>query len=625
MVDQNAEDGARPTGGPPAGVALEMGDGELSTAVLRTLTELTEAEVAERLAAADPTIWGPEAEVEAAQRLGWLALPETSRALLPELDILRSAVRDAGMDHDVLAGMGGSSLAPEVITRTAGVDLTVLDTTDPGQIKRAIDDRLRRTVVVVASKSGSTIETDSHRRFYEEALRQAGVSQNDLPPHFVVVTDPGTSLEEYARDAGYVVIAADPTVGGRYSALSAFGLVPSALAGAEVAEVLDTAAELQPYLAKPQDNPGLLLGAVLGAAAQLGKDKVVIADAGSGLAGFGDWAEQLIAESTGKHGRGLLPVVVEAPDAPGWADAGDDALLVLLGRAEGRSPAPPEEFLPGDVSAAGQPGFPAGPAGMPMPDPSLAVAATAPAEPRRPPHLRVYGSLGAQFLLWEYATAVAGRVIGINPFDQPNVAESKENTAAILSEAGDGPLPEGEPVYEDDTVAVYAPGNWLAALSTQDGERSSEASDGPGPAESRGLRPLIEALLDAIPDRGYLAVMAYLDRIGDAAAARLRPALAERSGGRQVTFGWGPRFLHSTGQFHKGGPQVGTFLQITGAVTDDLPVPGRPFSFGKLQLAQALGDLRALAGRGRPVLRVHLKDRQAGLSTLFEAVGDDSP
>jgi glucose-6-phosphate isomerase len=260
-----------------------------------------------------------------------------------------------------------------------------------------------------------------------------------------------------------------------------------------------------------------------------------------------------------------------------------------------------------------------------MPDPSLAVAATAPAAPRRPPHLRVYGSLGAQFLLWEYATAVAGRVIGINPFDQPNVAESKENTAAILSEAGEGPLPEGEPVYEDDTVVVYAPGNWLAALSTLDGARSSEASDGSGPAESRGLRPLIEALLDATPDRGYLAVMAYLDRIGDAAAARLRPALAERTGGRQVTFGWGPRFLHSTGQFHKGGPQVGTFLQITGAVTDDLPVPGRPFSFGKLQLAQALGDLRALAGRGRPVLRVHLKDRQAGLRTLFEAVGDDSP
>jgi glucose-6-phosphate isomerase len=589
MVDQTAGDGARPTGGPPAGVALEMGDGELSTAVLRTLTELTEAEVAERLAASDPTIWGPEAEAEAAQRLGWLALPETSRALLPELDILRSAVRDAGMDHDVLAGMGGSSLAPEVITRTAGVDLTVLDTTDPGQIKRAIDDRLRRTAVVVASKSGSTIETDSHRRFYEEALRQAGVSQDDLPHHFVVVTDPGTSLEKYARDAGYVVIAADPTVGGRYSALSAFGLVPSALAGAEVAELLDTAAELQPYLAKPQDNPGLLLGAVLGAAAQLGKDKVVIADAGSGLDGFGDWAEQLIAESTGKHGRGLLPVVVEAPDAPGWADAGDDALLVLLG------------------------------------DPSLAVTAATPAEPRRPPHLRVYGSLGAQFLLWEYATAVAGRVIGINPFDQPNVAESKENTAAILSEAADRPLPEGEPVYEDDTVAIYAPGNWLTALSAQGGEGSGEASDGHAVAESPGLRPLIEALLDAIPDRGYLAVMAYLDRIGDAAAARLRPALAERSGGRQVTFGWGPRFLHSTGQFHKGGPQVGTFLQITGAVTEDLPVPGRPFSFGKLQLAQALGDLRALAGRGRPVLRVHLKDRQAGLSALFEAVGAESP
>jgi glucose-6-phosphate isomerase len=391
-----------------------------------------------------------------------------------------------------------------------------------------------------------------------------------------------------------------------------------------VAELLDTAAELQPYLAKPQDNPGLLLGAILGAAAQLGKDKVVIADAGSGLAGFGDWAEQLIAESTGKHGRGLLPVVVEAPDAPGWADAGDDALLVLLGRAEGQSLTPPEEFVPGGVSAAGQPGFPAGPAGMPIPDPSLAVAPTAPPGPRRPPHVRVYGSLGAQFLLWEYATAVAGRVIGINPFDQPNVAESKENTAAILSEAGDRPLPEGEPVYEDDAVAVYAPGNWLKAQPTQGGEQSSGGSDHPSAAGSTGLRPLIEALLDAIPDRGYLAVMAYLDRIGDAAAARLRPALAERSGGRQVTFGWGPRFLHSTGQYHKGGPQVGAFLQITGAVTEDLPVPGRPFSFGKLQLAQALGDLRALAGRGRPVLRVHLKDRQAGLSALFNTVGAES-
>jgi glucose-6-phosphate isomerase len=623
MVDQTAGDGVRPTGGPPAGVALEMGDADLSTAVLRVLTELTEAEVAERLAAADPTIWGPEAEAEASQRLGWLALPETSRALLPELDILRSAVRDVGMDHHVLAGMGGSSLAPEVITGTAGADLTVLDTTDPGQIKRAIDDRLRRTVVVVASKSGSTIETDSHRRFYEEALRQAGVSEDDLPHHFVAVTDPGTSLEEYARDAGFVVIAADASVGGRYSALSAFGLVPSALAGAEVAQLLDGAAELQPYLAKPQDNPGLLLGAVLGAAAQLGKDKVVIADAGSGLAGFGDWAEQLIAESTGKHGRGLLPVVVEAPDAPGWADAGDDALLVLLGRAEGQSPTPPEEFAPGGVSAAGQPGFPAGPAGMPIPDPSPALIPTAPAEPRRPPHVRVYGSLGAQFLLWEYATAVAGRVIGINPFDQPNVAESKENTATILGEAGDRPLPEGEPVYEDDTIAVYAPGTWLTALSgqggeQQGGEQSSAESDGAG----AGLPPLIEALLHAIPDRGYLAVMAYLDRIGDAAAVRLRPALAKRSAGRQVTFGWGPRFLHSTGQYHKGGPQVGAFLQITGAVTEDLQVPGRPFSFGRLQLAQALGDLRALAGRGRPVLRVHLKDRRAGLSALLEAVGD---
>jgi glucose-6-phosphate isomerase len=580
-------------------VALEAGDGELTAAVLRTLAELTEAEVAEQLIAADPTLWGPDAEAEAAVRLGWLTLPETSRALLPELEILRSALHDAGIDHVVLAGMGGSSLAPEVITRTAGGELTVLDTTDPAEIRRALDDRLLRTVVVVASKSGSTLETDSHRRVYEQAFRDAGLSGDELPRHFVVVTDPGTSLEAYARDAGYVVIAADPTVGGRYSALSAFGLVPSALAGVDVVELLDAAAEFHPFLAKPEDNPGLLFGAVLGTAERLGKNKAVIADDGSGLVGFGAWAEQLIAESTGKNGSGLLPVDVEAVGAPGWADAGGDALLVRLAGPSDTRQISAEEQLAVFPAAGGATPGPAGP--LPMSTVSGPGQSAALGQHQRPGNASVYGRLGAQFLLWEYATAVAGRVIGINPFDQPNVAESKENTTAILNEAGDGPLHEGDPAYEDDVAAVYAPGDWLPGSSAQ------------------SLQASVDALLAATPERGYLAVMAYLDRVADADAAQLRPALAGRTKGRQVTFGWGPRFLHSTGQYHKGGPQVGVFLQVTGAATEDLDVPGRPFTFGRLQLAQALGDLRALARRGRPVLRVHLKDRQTGLPALLDA------
>jgi glucose-6-phosphate isomerase len=511
--------------------------------------------VPKRLAAKDPTIWGERAEPEARIRLGWLDLPRTSRELVPRLEQLRDRLRGAGLDHVVLAGMGGSSLAPEVITRSEAVELTVLDTTDPHQVRAAIADRLDRTVLVVASKSGGTIETDSHRRAYEAAFRDAGLSDEAIAQRIVVVTDPGSPLEAIARDAGYETVLADPDVGGRYSALTAFGLTPSALAGADIGQLLDAAAALEAALGADDGNPGLDLGAALGGAGAAGFDKLVIADAGSGLVGFGDWAEQLVAESTGKDGKGLLPVVVEGPSAPGFADAGEDAHRVLLGDR-------PDSFT----------------------------------------GTMVTGPLGAQFLLWEYATAVAGRALGINPFDQPNVAESKENTQALLDEAGDGPLPEGEPLLVDGQVEVHG---------------DAAALDDP-----KDLREVIDALLTTVPARGYLAVMAYLDRGGDADAARLRPALARRLGGRAVTFGWGPRFLHSTGQYHKGGPLVGIFLQITGAVSDDLAVPGRPYSFGRLQLAQALGDLRALHKRARPAVRLHLRDRAQGLRTLLDAAGE---
>lgn len=521
--------------------------------------QVEEAAVADGVPSAlidkDPTLWGPQARHEAAKRLGWLDLPRTSRALLARLEELRAGIADDGLDHIVLAGMGGSSLAPEVITRSAGVPLTVLDTTDPGQIRRALDDRLDRTLVVVSSKSGGTVETDSHRRTYLRAFRDAGLSRAEAARRVVVVTDPGSPFARLSDEEGYrATVLADPNVGGRYSALSAFGLVPSALAGADVAAVLDSAAALLPALDRLRGNPGLALGAALGGAGLTGRDKVVITGSGSGIVGFGDWAEQLLAESTGKHGRGLLPVVVGGAGAPGTA-AQPDSHPVMLSA---------------DAATGG---------------PDLGTS--------------VSGPLGAQFLLWEYATAVAGRALGIDPFDQPNVQESKDNTNRLLEQAGDGPLPEGQPAFTDGPVAVFAEGCALAGVTDLGGA--------------------VKALLGSIPDRGYLAVMAYLDRSGDAAAAGLRDALARRTP-RPVTFGWGPRFLHSTGQYHKGGPQDGVFLQVTGEVVEDLPVPGRPFTFGRLQRAQALGDLRALAGRGRPTIRLHLTDRAAGLAALIDAV-----
>jgi len=508
-------------------------------------------DVPARLVAKDPTLWGPEAEAEARIRLGWVDLPYTSRELLGRLDALRAELVAEGLDHVVLSGMGGSSLAPEVIARTLGVELVVLDTTDPHQVRRAIANRLDRTVVVVSSKSGGTVETDSHRRAYHQAFLDAGLSPEEAGRRFVVVTDPGSPLEATAAEVGArAVFLADPNVGGRYSALTAFGLVPSALAGVNIGELLDEATEVHQTLAG--ENPALALGAALGAAATGGRDKLVLAEDGSGIVGLGDWAEQLIAESTGKDGKGILPVVVESPTASGTQ--GSDVLFATVGGAAREVPPP--------------------------------VAAK--------PDLTVNGPLGAHFLGWEYATAIAGRILGINPFDQPNVAESKENTARIL----EGGLPETTPAFTDGAIEVYGDASLLGG-----------AGD---------IADALTALLGSIDERGYLAVMAYLDRTGDSAAGELRPLLAARTS-RPVTFGWGPRFLHSTGQYHKGGPPVGSFLQITGAVVEDLPVPGRPYTFGTLEAAQAAGDLQALSGRGRPTLRLHLTDRAAGLAQLVAA------
>jgi glucose-6-phosphate isomerase len=555
--------GEPPATGPSAPYAGRVTSGDAVTVNTRGVAVMdAEQQAAARLIAdgvpaalmaKDPGLWGPDAAEEAATRLGWLTAPASSRSLLGSLSVLAGKVREDGLDHVVLAGMGGSSLAPEVIGRSAGVPLTVLDTADPHQVAAALADRLETTLVVVSSKSGSTVETDSHRRIYERAFAGLGLSPQDVARRFVVVTDLGSPLEKIANEAGYHVVLADPDVGGRYSALTAFGLVPTALAGVDVSRLLDEADSVASVLAGTSDNPGLALGAALGGYALAGHDKAVLADCGSGLAGFGDWAEQLVAESTGKDGRGILPVVVEGEDAPGFSP-GPDVHLVALG------------------------------------------------DPARPVDSVISGPLGAQFLVWEYAVAVACRLLGVNPFDQPNVAESKDNTRQLLAEAGDGPLPAGEPAFTDGAIDVHGDADFIA-----------------GAADLAGL---LDAMLWSLPESGYLAIMAYLDRVGDADAQRLRAALAARTT-HPVTFGWGPRFLHSTGQYHKGGPPTGVFLQITGALAEDVEVPGEPYTLGRLQLAQALGDLGALRRRGRPAVRLHLRDRQAGIAQLIAAASTE--
>ncbi|HWD03206.1 MAG TPA: glucose-6-phosphate isomerase [Amycolatopsis sp.] len=527
---------------------VELVDAELAGRAAPLVERLVADQAASKLAAQDSTLWGPDAESEASIRLSWTSLHKSSRPLIGEIEALRGELEAEGVDRVVLAGMGGSSLAPEVIAATAGVSLTVLDTTDPGQVADALAGDLERTVIVVSSKSGGTVETDSHRRIFAKAFTEAGI---DAARRIVVVTDPGSPFAELSEKEGYrKTFLADPHVGGRYSALTAFGLVPAGLAGADIARLLDQAAAVAEALGTDSaDNPAIKLAAAWAAAHEGGAEKVVLADSGSGIKGFPDWAEQLIAESTGKLGTGLLPVAVESPEAPGFADAKSDATAVVTGTARGAA------------------------------------------------KIAVTGPLGAQFLLWEFAVALAGRLIGINPFDQPDVEAAKKAARALLDEPEK--LSGGEtPATVDGAVEIFG--------------SDSVATNGK-------LVDVLRAFFGSVTEGGYIAVQAYLDRLDDASTSLLRGEIAKRTG-VQTTFGWGPRFLHSTGQYHKGGHQNGSFLQITGAVGDDLAVPDRPYTLGQLQHAQALGDGQVLAEHGRPVLRLHLTDRAAGLAEVVRAV-----
>ncbi len=517
--------------GDEAHISVEVG-GPVAQYVNENLGTLVEDGVASGIAAKDYTLWGEEAEAESKIRLNWTELHESSREILPQLDQLSTELLAEGKTRVVLCGMGGSSLGPEVICATYGKDLVTLDATTPDQVRDALAGDLASTVVVVSSKSGGTVETDSQRRAFVAAFEEAGLTPKE---HIVVVTDPGSPLSELATEADYrAMFYADPNVGGRFSVLSAFGLVPSALAGVPVYELLDEAAAVAGSFAEDEvSNPALVLGAAM---ADPARPTLVFSTQGSDLVGFADWAEQLIAESTGKSGKGILPVVAEAdaPDA-GLANVTDTRLVSL----------DDETDFDG-----------------------VAVA----------------GTLGGQFLLWEYATSVASRLLGISPFDQPNVESAKKAARALLDE-----LPEpSAPAFVDDGIEVRASGS----LSLD------------------GIDTVAEALvaLDSVLDNdGYVAVMAYLDRLRYASLADVRRGIAARVA-RPVTFGWGPRFLHSTGQLHKGGAPVGVFLQITGTFAEDLAIPDRPFTFGQLVRAQADGDANVLAEHDLPVLRLNLTD-----------------
>ena len=501
--------------------------------------------VASRLGAADSTLWGDEAQPEASVRLGWVRASEVSRALVADILDLRDDFRARGLSRIVLCGMGGSSLAPEVITRTAGVPLVVLDSTNPAQISRVVDDSIEETVVVVASKSGSTAETDSQKRAFEAAFTAAGI---DPVSRIVIVTDPGSPLDAASRDTGYTVFNADPTVGGRYSALTAFGLVPSGLAGVDIDNLLDEADDaLSTLLTDDAANPGLILGAAM-AATNPRRDKLVIDAAESSIVGIGDWIEQLVAESTGKYSTGVLPVVVDE-DAPELTLGATDVLVAHI--------------TDSDSEAHGD---------------DVVVA----------------GSLGAQLLLWEFATVVAGRILGINPFDQPDVESAKIAARALLDTTPEVVVPQAI----DAGVEISAAGFTVTATT---------------------VSGAVDELLATLASDGYLAVQVYADREGDSGLDAVRNPLAARTA-RPVTFGWGPRFLHSTGQYHKGGPAQGAFLQVVAREEADRAIPGRPFTFGELIAAQARGDATVLAAHGRPVLTLTVTN-PAGYAVVAAACG----
>jgi glucose-6-phosphate isomerase len=549
--------------------------GKYANAIHARLEALRASRFPERLLAHDDALWSddPAHRRVAANRLGWLDSPGVLRARAAELEAFAAAVAAEGFTHAVLLGMGGSSLAPEVLRHTFGVkpgrlELTVLDNTSPAAVRAVAEahDRVR-TLFVVASKSGGTIEVASFEKFFFERVR--AVRGEQAGREFVAITDPGTALGRLAAERGYRrTFENPPDIGGRYSALSYFGLLPAALIGADVAAMLDAAIAEHAGLSSHGGGEGVALGAALGELANAGRDKLTLVYSPE-FASVGTWVEQLVAESTGKLGRGIVPVAEETLATPGAY--ANDRVFVAVGCP--RLHADVERDLDA-LAAAGHPVF-----------------------RWDTPRLE---ELAADFLRWEIATATAAAVTGVDPFDEPNVAEAKAATQAVLQRFhDDGRLPQRTCAATDGTLSAFAP----AAAGSPGGSSQAWA----------------EALLARVKPGDYFAVLAYLHRT-DTRHAKLESIRHAARGRTKVagTLGYGPRFLHSTGQLHKGGPNTGVFLQVT-ADEGDLPIPGERYGFGTLRAAQAAGDFEVLEQHGRRVLRVHLGQQvDAGLERLAE-------
>jgi len=555
--------------------------GPLAGAVASSLEEWKKNNKVARLWQKDASLWSGTDE---SNWLGWLTITDEQLAHIDALKQIAEDVKKARFKHALLLGMGGSSLCPEVLRMTFGKikgfpELHVLDSTDPAQIK-AIEAKvdLKSTICIVSSKSGSTLEPNIYKQYFFERVK-AKVGEKEAGNRFIAITDPGSKMQQVAEaDKFRKIFMGVPSIGGRYSALSNFGMVPAAVMGLDIAKFLNNTEEMVKACrasAPADSNPGVILGTILGVAANHGRDKLTIVTS-PGIFDLGAWLEQLIAESTGKIGKGIIPVDRERLAKP--ATYGNDRVFAYLRLAS--KPNKAQDAAAAALEKAGHP----------------VVRITLP---------NTY-NLGQEFFRWEIATAVAGSIIGINAFNQPDVEASKIETKKLTSQyETTGSLPPESPFFDEKGIKLFADEKNAAVL--------------------KGGTKLVEVLkahLSRLGAGDYFAVLGYvtMNPANEKTLQTIRHAVRDKKKVATV-LGFGPRFLHSTGQAYKGGPNSGVFLQITCDDAKDLPVPGQKYTFGIVKAAQARGDFAVLAERGRRALRVHLgRNLKSGLATLTKAV-----
>ncbi len=555
--------------------------GPLAAAAAASLEDWKKNNKVARLWQKDATIWTGADE---SNWLGWLTITEEQLAHMDALKQIAADVKKARFKHALLLGMGGSSLCPEVLRMTFGKvkgfpELHVLDSTDPAQIK-AIEAKLdlKNTICIVSSKSGSTLEPNIYKQYFFERVK-AKVGEQEVGNRFIAITDPGSKMQQVAEaDKFRRVFFGVPSIGGRYSAISNFGMAPAAVMGLDVAKFLKTTQEMVQACGASSvadANRGVILGTILGVAANHGRDKLTIITS-PGIFDLGAWLEQLIAESTGKIGKGIIPVDRERLARP--AAYGNDRVFAYL-----RLATKPNKSQDAAVAALEKAGHPV-------------VRITLPN----------VNTLGQEFFRWEIATAVAGSIIGINAFNQPDVEASKVETRKLTSEyETTGKLPPEVPFFEAGGIQLFADEKNVAAVHG-----------------GLSIADVLKTHLARIGTGDYFAVLGYIpmNDANEKALQTIRHTVRDKKKAATV-LGFGPRFLHSTGQAYKGGPNSGVFLQITCDDAADLPVPGQKYTFGIVKAAQARGDFAVLAERGRRALRVHLgKNLKSGLAALTKAV-----